>query len=119
MPPQRVTVGIHVPAASSTGLSGGDAYAAFFRAVEASGLDSVWVEDRIFHRSHMLDSLELLTWAAANTKTVRVGTAVLLLNIRRTAIVARQASTLSHLSGGRLSLGVSLGGRENEYDAAG
>lgn len=114
-----VSVGIHVPAASATGLAPGDAYAAFFRAIEASGLDSIWVEDRIFHRSNMLDSLELLTWAAANTDRVQIGTAVLLLNLRRAAVVARQASTLSHLSGGRLSLGVSLGGRENEYEAVG
>jgi alkanesulfonate monooxygenase SsuD/methylene tetrahydromethanopterin reductase-like flavin-dependent oxidoreductase (luciferase family) len=117
MRPKNVTVGIHVPAVSAAGLPAGSDYATFFRAIEALGLDSIWVEDRIFHRSHMLDSLSLLTWAAANTQRVRLGTAVLLLNIRKAAVVARQTSTLSHLSGGRLSLGVSLGGRPNEYEA--
>jgi len=116
---KAVSIGIHVPSASVTGLDDGPAYAAFFRAVEDLGLDALWVEDRIFHPAHMADSLTLLTWAAANTRAIQLGTAVLVLNLRQAPLLARQVSTLQHLSGGRISLGVSIGGREAEYQALG
>lgn len=114
-----VSVGIHVPSVSVTGLADGQAYAAFFRDVEAMGLDAIWVEDRILHPAHLADSLVLLSWAAANTQRVQLGTAVMVLNLRQAPLVARQVSTLQHLSGGRVALGVSIGGREEEYEALG
>jgi alkanesulfonate monooxygenase SsuD/methylene tetrahydromethanopterin reductase-like flavin-dependent oxidoreductase (luciferase family) len=114
-----VSVGIHVPSASVTPLDSGGAYAEFFRQVEALGLDAVWTEDRIFHDANMLDPLMLLASAAACTRRIELGTAVLVVTLRAAAIVARQVSTLQHLSGGRLALGVSLGGRPEEYAAVG
>ena len=116
---KKVSVGIHVPSVSTTGLDDGREYADFFRAVEDLGLDAVWVEDRIFHPAEMADSLTLLTWAAAHTKTIQLGTAVRVLNLRQAPVVARQVSTLQHLSGGRVSLGISIGGRPEEYQALG
>lgn len=114
-----VRVSIHVPSVASGALPSGAEYAEFFRAVEDAGLDGVWVEDRIFHRSNMLDGFSLLHWAAANTNRIRLGTAVALLNIRNVAVLARMTSSLQHLSNGRLALGLSLGGRPNEYAAVG
>ena len=119
MTPQQVSVGIHIPSASVSTLNSGAAYAEFFRQVEALGLDAVWTEDRLFHSANLLDSVTLLAWAAANTRRIQLGTAVLVLNLRHAAVVARQVSTLTHLSGGRLALGVSLGGRPNEYQGLG
>lgn len=116
---KSVSVGIHVPSVSVSGLADGQAYAAFFRDVEAMGLDAIWVEDRIFHPAPLADSLMLLSWAAANTQRVQLGTAVLVLNLRQAPVVARQVSTLHHLSGGRVTLGVSIGGRLEEYQALG
>ena len=113
MPP--VSIGIHVPSVAVTPLGSGAEYAAFFRQVEALGFDALWTEDRIFHPANMLDSVVLLTWAAANTHHVLLGTAVMVLNLRQAPVVARQISTLHHLCGGRLILGMSLGGRPNEY----
>lgn len=100
-------------------LGSGAAYAEFFRQVDALGLDAVWTEDRIFHAANMLDPLMLLASAAASTRRIELGTAVLVLTLRNAAVVARQVSTLHHLSGGRVALGVSLGGRPEEYAAAG
>jgi len=100
-------------------LGSGAAYAEFYRQVEALGLDAVWTEDRIFHAANMLDPLMLLAGAAASTRRIQLGTAVLVLTLRNAAVLARQVSTLHHLSGGRLALGVSLGGRPEEYAAAG
>ena len=110
-----VSVGIHVPSSAVAPLGSGEAYAEFFRHVEALGLDAVWTEDRVFHAANMLDPLMLLGWAAACTRRIQLGTAVLVLTLRNAAVVARQVSTLHHLSGGRLALGVSLGGRPEEY----
>jgi alkanesulfonate monooxygenase SsuD/methylene tetrahydromethanopterin reductase-like flavin-dependent oxidoreductase (luciferase family) len=114
-----VSVGIHVPSAAVAPLGSGEAYAEFFRQVEELGLDGIWTEDRLFHSANLLDSVVLLAWAAANTRRIQLGTAVLVLNLRHAVVVARQASTLAHLSGGRLALGVSLGGRPNEYQGLG
>ena len=119
MIPKQVSVGVHVPSASVAPLGSGAAYTEFFRQVEALGLDAVWTEDRIFHGANLLDSVMLLAWAAANTRRIQLGTAVMMLNLRHAAVVARQVSTLYHLAGGRLALGVSLGGRPNEYQGLG
>ena len=116
---QPVSVGIHVPSSAVAALDSGDAYVEFFRQVEALGLDAVWTEDRIFHAAHMLDPLMLLASAAACTRRIELGTAVLVVTLRAAAVVARQVSTLHHLSGGRVALGVSLGGRPEEYKAVG
>jgi alkanesulfonate monooxygenase SsuD/methylene tetrahydromethanopterin reductase-like flavin-dependent oxidoreductase (luciferase family) len=97
-----VSVGIHVPSAAVAPLGSGEAYAECFRQVEALGLDGVWTEDRLFHSANLLDAV-----------------VVLVLNLCHAAVAARQASTLAHLSGGRLALGVSLGGRPNAYQGLG
>jgi alkanesulfonate monooxygenase SsuD/methylene tetrahydromethanopterin reductase-like flavin-dependent oxidoreductase (luciferase family) len=100
-------------------LGSGETYADFYRQVEALGLDAIWTEDRIFHAANMLDPLMLLAGAAASTRRIQLGTAVVVLTLRNAAVLARQVSTLHHLSGGRVALGVSLGGRPEEYAAAG
>lgn len=118
-PPSSVSVGIHVPSSAVAALDSGEAYGEFFRQVEALGLDAVWTEDRILHDANMLDPLMLLASAAACTRRIELGTAVLVVTLRAAAVVARQVSTLHHLSGGRVALGVSLGGRPEEYLAVG
>lgn len=114
-----VSVGIHVPSSAVGALGSGETYADFYRQVEALGLDAIWTEDRIFHAANMLDPLMLLAGAAASTRRIQLGTAVVVLTLRNAAVLARQVSTLHHLSGGRVALGVSLGGRPEEYAAAG
>ena len=114
-----ISVGIHVPSSAVAALDPGEAYTEFFRQVEALGLDAAWTEDRIFHEANMLDPLMLLASAAACTRRIELGTAVLVVTLRAAALVARQVSTLHHLAGGRVALGVSLGGRPEEYKAVG
>ena len=74
-------------------LGSGAAYAEFFRQVEALGLDAVWTEDRPSY-ANMLDSV-MLWRAAANTRRIQLGTAVMVLNLRHAAVVAWQACTVS------------------------
>jgi alkanesulfonate monooxygenase SsuD/methylene tetrahydromethanopterin reductase-like flavin-dependent oxidoreductase (luciferase family) len=60
-------------------------------------------------------SLSLLTWLAAKTKTLRLGTAVLVLPWHNPVLLAEQAATIDLLSGGRLDFGVGKGYRHNEF----
>ena len=87
---------------------------------EQGGFDSVWVEDRLLHDDvEMLEALTTLTFVAAHTTRVKLGTSVLLPNLRNPLSLAKSLSTLDYLCDGRLIIGASLGGRPPEYDAAG
>ena len=114
-----VRLGIHVPAAFAGPLPPARAYLDFFQHAEALGFHSLWSEDRIFHAANFLDAMTLLSWAAAATTRVQLGTAVLVLALRNAPLLARQVSTLDYLSGGRLALGISVGGHPSEYQGLG
>jgi len=87
---------------------------------EQGGFDSVWVEDRLLHSEiEMLEAITTLTFVAARTSKISLGTSVLLLNLRNPLSLAKSLSTLDYLSNGRLIIGASLGGRVFEYAAAG
>jgi alkanesulfonate monooxygenase SsuD/methylene tetrahydromethanopterin reductase-like flavin-dependent oxidoreductase (luciferase family) len=57
----------------------------------------------------------LLTWIAARTTTLRLGTAVIVLPWHNPILLAEQAATLDLLSGGRLDFGIGKGYRHNEF----
>ena len=60
-----------------------------------------------------------LSYFAAVTKTIGLGTEVLVLPQRQPILVAKQISTLDTLSGGRVRLGVGVGWQKAEYQALG
>ena len=93
---------------------------------EALGLSDVWVSEHIivpraqFPRSPLFyDPLLTLTWVAAVTERVRLGTSVIVLPMRHPLPLAKELSTLHNLSGGRLILGVGVGWLEPEFAALG
>ena len=69
---------------------------------EAVGFDAVWAGDHIVHPWHFMEVLISLTFAAARTRTIGIGSCVLLLPMRTLSIVAAQTATLATLSNGRL-----------------
>jgi len=83
---------------------------------EALGYHSTFlVEHHFTGFGQVSASLSLLTLVAARTKTLRVGTAVLVLPWHNPVLVAEQAGTIDLLSGGRLDFGVGKGYRYNEF----
>jgi alkanesulfonate monooxygenase SsuD/methylene tetrahydromethanopterin reductase-like flavin-dependent oxidoreductase (luciferase family) len=89
------------------------------RRAEHIGAAALWACDHLYWHSPSLEALSALTVAAVSTSRVAVGPCVLQLPLRDVASVAKQASALSHLSRGRLVLGVGVGTHRGEYAAAG
>ncbi|MCI6967079.1 TIGR03619 family F420-dependent LLM class oxidoreductase [bacterium] len=94
---------------------------------EKLGFDSVWGNDHITTQQYVYDEFgqqpryyaPLLTLAAIaeHTTTLKLATALLVIPFRNPAIVAKELSTLDHLSNGRLLVGVGLGAYREEFEA--
>ena len=82
---------------------------------EALGFDDLWVTNNTLDLDHAgcFDSLTLLSYVAALTRTIRLGVSVVVLSVYNPIHVAHQVATLDHLSGGRAVLGVGLGGDQD------
>src|SRR4029434_2868329 len=104
---------------------------------EDLGFDSLWVLDRILwpvnprapypigdgslpvKYKSVLDPLETLTFAAAHTRHIALGTSVLNLPWYTPVLLARRLTTCDVLSAGRLRVGFGIGWSPDEYEAAG
>jgi len=80
---------------------------------ERAGIDSVWVGDSLTAKPR-LEPLTTLAALATTTSKVRLGTAVLLASLRHPVQLAHTATTVDFISGGRLILGMGVGGAFNE-----
>jgi alkanesulfonate monooxygenase SsuD/methylene tetrahydromethanopterin reductase-like flavin-dependent oxidoreductase (luciferase family) len=88
------------------------------RRAERAGFSSLGTIDRLVYPSY--ESLISLAAAAAVTERIRLATDILIAPLRtNTALLAKQAATLDHISGGRLVLGLAVGGRPDDYEASG
>src|SRR5689334_20207713 len=84
---------------------------------EPLGFDSVWgVEHHFTDYTMCPDVLQYLTWVAARTKRVKVGSMVVVLPWHDPLRVAEQVSILDHMSGGRMILGIGRGLGRVEFD---
>jgi probable F420-dependent oxidoreductase len=84
---------------------------------EALGYESAWVQEQIVGSVPILEPVTLLTYAAALTRKLRLGTSVMLTVLRNPLQLAKSLTSLDQLSGGRLTVGVGLGNQRPE-DAA-
>ena len=105
---------------------------------EALGYHSLWTIERILWPvnpqvpypvtpdgklpepyKHVLDPLDALTFAAAQTKKITLGTSVLDIPYYNPVLLARRLSTIDFLSNGRVRVGLGLGWSKDEMDATG
>ena len=87
----------------------------FAKKCQAMGADSMWTIDRIAYDN--LEPLTLLAAAAGATQRIRLGTSVLLGNLRHPSHLAKIVATLDFISNGRMTLGLGFGSRESDYKA--
>jgi alkanesulfonate monooxygenase SsuD/methylene tetrahydromethanopterin reductase-like flavin-dependent oxidoreductase (luciferase family) len=69
-----------------------------------------WSNDADLPESHVGDPLEMLTWAAAQTRRIRVSTGIVNAIFQPPVVLARRLATLDQLSRGRLDAGLGQGG---------
>jgi len=105
---------------------------------EALGYDSLWTIERLLWPvkpqtpypatrdgllpepyKYILDPIDTLTFVAAQTRTIGLGTSVLDIPYYNPVMLARRLTTLDRLSNGRLQLGLGLGWSKDEMDATG
>lgn len=106
---------------------------------EERGFDSIWMAEHVVlfdeyasqypyaadgkipvpTESGMLDPFPALSFLAACTKTIRLGTGICLLPQRNPVYTAKEAATVDWMSNGRLDLGIGVGWLEEEYQALG
>ena len=87
----------------------------FAKNCEAMGVDSMWTIDRVAYDN--LEPLTMLAAAAGATQKIRLGTSVLLGNLRHPSHLAKIVATLDFISNGRMTLGLGFGSRESDYKA--
>lgn len=87
------------------------------RRADAGPFTTLGLLDRLVHDNP--EPLITLAALAGATHRIRVQTEVLLAPLHRTALLAKQTATLDRLSGGRFTLGIGIGGRDDDYVATG
>jgi probable F420-dependent oxidoreductase len=117
--------GVHLP--QSGPAASAQAVSRVAEHAESLGFDDVWVSDHLAlpkgapypPSSYILEPLVTLTWAAAATERIGLGTSVLVLPLRPPVLLAKGLASLDLMSGGRLTVGAAAGWLEAEFDALG
>lgn len=95
------------------------------RQAEADGFDSIWLADHLLYRKPgepirgIWECWTMLAALAEATQRVEIGTLVLCNSFRNPAILAKMATAVDEVSGGRLTLGIGAGWNDPEYEAFG
>ena len=118
--------GVTIP--NNWGIEDPQQVLAFGPLAEELGYDSVWVMDHLFNNGYIRERLDdkpyynplaTLSYLAATTKNVLLGTSVLVLPYHNPIDLAKYTATLDQMSGGRVTLGVGVGAMTEEFSALG
>lgn len=119
-------IGVTVP--NNWGVENVHDVVALGQQAEQLGFDSIWTMDHLFNIGFVRDRLDnkpyfhplgILSFVAARTSTITLGTSVMVLPYHNPIELAKYSATLDQLSGGRFVLGVGAGGTREESDALG
>lgn len=108
-------IGIGLP--STIPGSGGAVLLEWARRADAGPFSTVAVLDRLVYDS--LEPFAVLSAASAVTQRVGLATMIAIGPLRRAAMLAKQAAAVDRISGGRLTLGLAVGARLDDYETAG
>jgi alkanesulfonate monooxygenase SsuD/methylene tetrahydromethanopterin reductase-like flavin-dependent oxidoreductase (luciferase family) len=108
-------VGVGLP--NTTPRSSGELLVEWARSADEGPFSSLAVLDRVVYDS--FEPLTMLAVAAALTERVRLATMIAIAPLRNTALLAKQGATIDRVSAGRLTLGLAVGARLEDYEAAG
>jgi probable F420-dependent oxidoreductase len=115
-----VIFGLNLPNYSSLGNR--ESMIAIAESAEELGYSSLWTSDHILVPANrpepfgnVLETFTTLSYLAARTETIRLGTGILVLPQRDPLLAAKQAATIHHLSAGRFTLGIGVGYIAEEY----
>jgi probable F420-dependent oxidoreductase len=111
-----IPCGIGIPQAFDRSPIDIDQIRRFVPRAEALGFDSLWVQEQIVGEPPVLEPNTLLTYAAALSSKVKLGSSILLLLQRNPVQLAKALATLDQLSQGRVILGVGIGGPQLRPD---
>src|SRR5438477_4833168 len=114
-----IRLGVALPQGFPDGIVDLDLVHGFARRAEALGFDDLWTIEQITGRMPLIEPVTLLANVAAVTNRIRLGVAVIVLNLRNPVQLAKSLSSLDQLSGGRLTAGIGLGTNANPYPAFG
>ena len=94
---------------------------AFAQLADEVGYTHLRVPDQVLRprSGHLHEPLMMLAYIAAVTENIELVPSVIIAPSRQTVLLAKQLATLSRLSGGRVRLGVGVGGSKAEYEALG
>src|SRR5436309_11492541 len=87
------------------------------RRADEGPFSSLGVVDRLVYDSY--EPMTILAGAAAVTQRIRLATTIIIGPLHNTPLLAKTAATLDALSEGRLVLGLAVGARKEDYEAAG
>lgn len=113
-------IGIQGSGQLTDGLPDPGRYRAVAELAEELGYGSIWAGEHLSFHHPILDLGVALAVFAAVTERILLGAGVVLLPLRHPSLVAKQAASLDYVSGGRLLLGVGVGGEgPQDFEAAG
>jgi alkanesulfonate monooxygenase SsuD/methylene tetrahydromethanopterin reductase-like flavin-dependent oxidoreductase (luciferase family) len=111
-----VKLGVYLPTGMPYELSGSDVVA-WARLADQAGFHLLATFDRPNY--DLWDGIATLAGMATVTERIRLSTMTLQLPTRNEVVVAKQAAVIDQLSGGRFQLGLSVGGRRDDYEVLG
>ena len=124
--PTKLTLGIFLPIESYRGaIPTMKDQVALAQRAEAYGFKALWFRDVPLHvpsfgdAGQVYDPWVYMSYLAAHTKTICLATGSIILPLRHPIHTAKSASSLDHLSNGRLIMGIASGDRPIEYPAFG